>query len=638
MKDKIIRDFEKMRFLNNIQKNKSGNKVVFTLTSMNYKKNKYDNKLFLYDGDKTSRLKLFNSPIIYKFIDNHHLIYTVKSDKIRKKSYTKIYIQGINSRKYSKSFNIPFEINAFHVVDARYLVIITSEKIDENIEKEEFKHEITRVNFVENGSAYTYNDISRAYIYDMEQNKLKLISNVNESISFVNIYNRDIYFITSEKNDVYTPYTKLYIHNIDENTTRALYDKMDFEIVEVHKIGEDIITLASDMKIYGVNENPKFYKLKGEKLELYCDNEYSLGNSTNSDLRYRISSKTKQIGDTLYFLTTRYDKSSIYLLSNQKIEKYFDDVNIVDDFEFLDKALLICGFDKHNMQEIYTYNLKNTAYDLKSKKNITDFSSKFENAISSYKSDEFEFLSNGDNLKGYVIYPRDFDKDIKSPAVLCIHGGPKTVYSSNFFYEMYLLSQSGYFVFYTNPHGSCGGNNDFADIRGKYGTIDYDDLMNLTDEVLKRYQSIDESRLAVMGGSYGGYMTNHIIGQTDRFKTAITQRSISNWISFYGTSDIGYYFATDQNGCEYEVDKLWDKSPMKNVDKIKTPLLIIHSDEDYRCPLEQAMQLFTRLKINKVKAKMLIYKGENHDLSRSGKVQSRVSRLEQILLWLKENL
>ncbi|EJP23120.1 peptidase, S9A/B/C family, catalytic domain protein [Peptostreptococcaceae bacterium AS15] len=638
MKDKIIRDFEKMRFVNNIQKNKAGNKLVFSVASMNYKKNKYDNKLFLYDGDKTSRLKLFNSPVIYKFIDNHHLIYTVKSEKIKKKSYTKIYIQGINSRKYAKSFNIPFEISSFDVVDDRYLVIITSEKIDENIEKEEFKHEITRVNFVENGSAYTYNDISRAYIYDMEENKLKLISNINESVSFINIYGRDIYFITSEKNDVYTPYTKLYIHNIDENSTKALYDKMDFEISEIYKTGEDIITLASDMKSYGINENPKFYKLKGAKLELYCDNEYSLGNSTNSDLRYKISSKTKQIGDSIYFLTTRDDKSSICLLSNQKIEKYFDDVNIVDDFEFLDKDLLICGFDRHNMQELYSYSLKNMAYEIKSKKNVTNFSSKFENAISSYKLDEFRFSSNGDNLKGYVIYPKDFDKNAKYPGVLCIHGGPKTVYSSNFFYEMYLLSRSGYFVFYTNPHGSCGRNNDFADIRGKYGTIDYDDLMNLTNEVLKRYQSIDESRLAVMGGSYGGYMTNHIIGQTNRFKAAITQRSISNWISFYGTSDIGYYFGTDQNACEYEAEKLWDKSPMKNVDKIKTPLLIIHSDEDYRCPLEQALQLFTRLKINKVKSKMLIYKGENHDLSRSGKVQSRVSRLEQILLWLKENL
>ena len=203
---------------------------------------------------------------------------------------------------------------------------------------------------------------------------------------------------------------------------------------------------------------------------------------------------------------------------------------------------------------------------------------------------------------------------------------------------MYLLSQNGYFVFYTNPHGSCGRDNNFADIRGKYGTVDYKDLINLTDEVLKKYDSIDKNRLAVMGGSYGGYMTNHIIGQTNRFKTAITQRSISNWISFYGTSDIGYYFGTDQNGCEYEADKLWDKSPMKNVDNIKTPLLIIHSDEDYRCPLEQALQLFTRLKVNKVKTKMLIYKGENHDLSRNGKVQSRVSRLEQMLLWLKENL
>ena len=219
-----------------------------------------------------------------------------------------------------------------------------------------------------------------------------------------------------------------------------------------------------------------------------------------------------------------------------------------------------------------------------------------------------------------------------------IHGGPKTVYSSNFSYDTYALSQSGYFVIYTNPHGSDGFDNKFADIRGKYADIDYDDIMNFTDIVLEKYSSIEKDRLAVMGGSYGGYMTNYIVGVNHRFKTAITLRSISNWISFYGTSDIGYYFATDQQRCEFEPDKLWEKSPLKNVDNIKTPILILHSDEDYRCPLEQGVQLFTRLKINKVKTKMIIYKGENHDLCRSGKVQTRVSRIMDILDWFKETL
>ena len=205
---------------------------------------------------------------------------------------------------------------------------------------------------------------------------------------------------------------------------------------------------------------------------------------------------------------------------------------------------------------------------------------------------------------------------------------------------MQYWANEGYFVFFCNPVGSDGRGNAFADIRGKYGTIDYKNLMDFTDAVLEKYPQIDKKRIGETGGSYGGFMTNWIVGHTDRFACAATQRSISNWISFYGISDIGTYFSTDQTaGNIYDkLDKMWEQSPLKYVDQVKTPLLFIHSDEDYRCPLSQGLQFYTALADRNHMVRMCVFHGENHELSRSGKPKHRVRRLTEITDWMNRFL
>ena len=164
--------------------------------------------------------------------------------------------------------------------------------------------------------------------------------------------------------------------------------------------------------------------------------------------------------------------------------------------------------------------------------------------------------------------------------------------------------------------------------------------MEAVDHVLDRYGFIDGERIGVTGGSYGGFMTNWIVTHTKRFKAAATQRSICNWISFYGTTDIGWWFIRDQIGGDpwISVDQLWDKSPLKYVENVETPLLILHSDEDYRCWLDQALQMFTALKVLGKEAELAIFPRENHDLSRRGKPKHRLARLEKLLGWFKRYL
>ena len=200
---------------------------------------------------------------------------------------------------------------------------------------------------------------------------------------------------------------------------------------------------------------------------------------------------------------------------------------------------------------------------------------------------------------------------------------------------MQYWASEGYFVFFCNPRGSDGRGNEFADLRGKYGTVDYSDLMEFADNVLEKYPQIDQKKVCETGGSYGGFMTNWIIGHTDRFAAAVSQRSISHWISKCLTTDIGYYHNMDamQSTPWTDFDKMWGFSPLKYADKCTTPTLFIHSGEDYRCWQSEGIQMFTALKYHGCEARLCYFKGENHELSRSGKPKHRIRRLKEITEW-----
>jgi len=300
-------------------------------------------------------------------------------------------------------------------------------------------------------------------------------------------------------------------------------------------------------------------------------------------------------------------------------------------------SLCIIGFYQQNRSEIYlVHNPKNL-------QRLTYFNSQ---NLSTVKPLPLSITSRFDReaVNGYVLLPPDFRQEARAsyPLILDIHGGPKTVYGSTYYHEMQVWANLGFVVCCTNPHGSDGRGNKFADIRRAYGQQDYDDLMDFLDAVLKTYPQIDSKRLGVTGGSYGGFMTNWIITHTKRFQAACTQRSISNWLSFCGTSDIGYLFATDQNKVKdfslEDQKTLWEHSPLHYINNAVTPTLIIHSDADYRCPYEQGMQLHTALTALGVPNKLCVFHEENHELSRSGRIKAREQRLNLITHWFLQYL
>jgi len=243
-------------------------------------------------------------------------------------------------------------------------------------------------------------------------------------------------------------------------------------------------------------------------------------------------------------------------------------------------------------------------------------------------------------LQGWLAAPPGPRRRQSYPAILAIHGGPPVQYGFTFFFEMLLLASRGYFVLYTNPRGSGGRGEAFADAIGDdWGTdVAYRDCLAAAD-YLAHLPRVDENRMGVTGGSYGGFMVNWIIGHTNRFKAAVTQRSLSNLTSYLGAADWGFNTPRWLGGFPWtDPDKYERCSPLTYAKNIKTPLLIIHSENDLRSNIEQAEQLFTTLKLMKKKVEFLRFPEEPHGLSRHGRPDRRIARLEWIIKWFDRYL
>lgn len=247
----------------------------------------------------------------------------------------------------------------------------------------------------------------------------------------------------------------------------------------------------------------------------------------------------------------------------------------------------------------------------------------------------------GADLDAWVIEPAGLANGAKAPLILEIHGGPHSMYGNTFFHEFQLLAARGYGVVYTNPRGSTGYGQAFVSAAmGDWGGIDYQDVMAGVDAACARFGWVDRNRLGVTGGSYGGYLVNWTLTQTDRFVTAITQRSTCNRHNLFGTSDLVWsYSEWEFRGLPWEsTDFYYDRSPITYVDRVTTPVLIMHSENDLRCPVEQSEQWFTALKRLGKTAEFVRFPGESHSLSRTGRPDRRLARLNTVLNWFGKSL
>jgi dipeptidyl aminopeptidase/acylaminoacyl peptidase len=281
---------------------------------------------------------------------------------------------------------------------------------------------------------------------------------------------------------------------------------------------------------------------------------------------------------------------------------------------------------------------------------LTSLGAPFSAARSLSEAERFTATSpDGAEVEAWVMRPAGFEKGRTYPALLNIHGGPFTQYGNKFFDEFQVQTGAGYVVVYCNPRGSSGysqawgrairGPQNDVDPGSGWGGVDYDDLMAVTEEAVRRFPFIDGERLGVLGGSYGGYMTSWIIGHTSRFKAACSERAVNNLLTMEHTSDIATVFE-DYVGPRHIEDpsEYLRQSPMTYVRDIETPVLILHSEMDLRCPIEQSEELFIALRLLGKPVEYVRFPGESHELTRGGAPRHRVERFEILLEFFDRHL
>jgi acylaminoacyl-peptidase len=238
-------------------------------------------------------------------------------------------------------------------------------------------------------------------------------------------------------------------------------------------------------------------------------------------------------------------------------------------------------------------------------------------------------------IDGFLVKPINFDPNKKYPLIVSIHGGPAGQYGVDWFHEFQVYAGRGWAVFFCNPRGSTGYGRKFQrGVVNEWGGKAYTDIMTGVEEALKRNPWIDRDRLGVTGGSYGGYMTNWITTQTNIFRAAVTLRSISNFISDDGTRDGAYGHEKDFGGDIFQnYDAYWKYSPLHYANKVKTPTLVLHSDNDYRVPIEQGEQWFRALQHFGVVSELVMFPRENHNLTRTGEPKHLVESINWQCYW-----
>ncbi|WP_445154347.1 S9 family peptidase [Arthrobacter sp. Hor0625] len=266
---------------------------------------------------------------------------------------------------------------------------------------------------------------------------------------------------------------------------------------------------------------------------------------------------------------------------------------------------------------------------------LTDFSAPLRTDAGIIAPQELTFASaDGYPVHGWLVRP---EGEGPHPVLLNIHGGPFAQFTGALFDEAQVYAAAGYAVLMCNPRGSAGyGQAHGRAIKERMGTLDMEDVLAFLDGALEKFEELDGGALGIMGGSYGGYLTAWTISHDHRFKAAIVERGFLDPVSFTGSADIGWFFGGEYTGSD--PDQVEAQSPMARVDQVRTPTLVVHSEEDLRCPVEQGQRYFTALKRLGVEAAFLVFPGENHELSRSGTPHHRRQRFDEILRWWAQHL
>lgn len=654
-----LEDFLQYRYLSGLAYAPGGQTAAWLVKEANLEKNGYDTHLWVRRNGENAQLTAAGDERSFCWEDAEHILFAdsrsaqEKSRREAGEQFTAYYRIGINGGEAQKAFELPFQALELSVLDERYFVAVgridahypdyyrmdrgERRKVEAFYAEEADYQVIDELPFRFNGLGYINKLRNAVFLVDRATLEAVRLSAPNEEVNAYTVMDGRVYYCAEAIETKILYRQKIFCYDPAAGRSTCIYDGSEYQIEYIMAFQGKLVFAGATQERYGYNENPMFYQIDaaGGAVTLFSDNPDSLHPAVGSDCRLGRTRLAKVCGDAIYYLATI--RNSVFLMkmdAQGRRSQVIREEGTVDDFDLCeenDRILAVCMYDGA-LQELYAFDKNGGGRAAASAFNGEILRDKYV-----ADCERISFRVQDYDLDGWVLKPIAYDPGKTYPAILDIHGGPKMTYGEVFYHEMQAWANRGYFVFFCNPVGSDGRGNDFVAMRGKYGTIDYESVMTFTDTVLARYPQIDPARVAVTGGSYGGYMTNWIITHTDRFACAASQRSISNWLSFY-YSDLGFNFNVDQMAASIfdGAERMWNCSPMKYAGNVKTPTLFIHAEEDYRCPLGQGLEIYTALVDRGIPARMCIFKGENHELSRGGRPKGRLRRLREITAWIEK--
>lgn len=641
MKKVEIRDLLEFTIPSNLQYSDTGEYLAFETAETDG--NGYKHAVWVVKNNQAVRMTYTEDTTLIGWKDEHTLA-VKRIARDHKAGCMDVWYLDVNGAEAQYAGSLPLELRGFQKTAEGYAAVGTIKRTDPDayLDSQEVRAQkaekaaaekdyevLDELPYWFNGRNFTNGN--RTALFTVKGTSVKRVTSADTDVSCFTVLGNIIYFTGEEWKGIKKHSENLYAYDLNTETVRCVCEKEGMTWNSPFVMNGCAYIFATDHVPYGTNQTPDLYRIAENGIEKVLDASLSLRNTVGSDTAMGMSKGACVDGSAYITLATEEDHTVI--------RKYDDAFG----YEVLYEAEgCINGIDAYDGKTAFIMETEDRLFEVYERdqdgsvRKVTALNDAVLQDKYIAVPERIDYESKGLSLHGWVLKPMDYTEDRKYPAVLDIHGGPRSVYGTNYFHEMQVWASQGYFVFFTNIKGSDGRGDEFADLRDRYGYIDYDNLMDFTDAVLQAYPAIDEEKVCVTGGSYGGYMVNWMIGHTDRFCCAASQRSISNYVSKCLISDIGYRFDVEEQGASDildGIDKLWEHSPLAYAKNAVTPTLFIHSDEDRRCPLPEAMQMMQALMVQGVETRMCLFHGENHELSRSGKPLHRIRRLQEMTDW-----
>jgi len=635
-------DLLNMKWVGNPTLSPDGKELLYELTEVNEEENDYFTNIYYYDGENH---KKFFSDCNKELIKNKNAKFSPDGTKIayqsNKTGKNQLYLYDFIGESIKITSAPQGVISYSFSPDSNYIYYLAKEKEKENKfpEKAKVTH-ITKLRYKFNGTGYLDHITKQIYQIDLNSLETKQITNLSHDATnpVVSPDSKTLVFSSNQSDDEQDLTQDIYCYDMENEKLQKVTDGHGRYYDPVFISNEEIVCLGFSQYPYpGGYPNLWKINLASKKIECLSTNyDEFIGRRVGNDASFDGGHNSLLVDE---------DKKYLYFVITKGGNCYLERLNLhTSEFNraFGSGKMVVASYDLKNGCLVADIADPNSTGDIWLGKNfsleqITCYNQElFEDKYIAYPENISFTNDEGIELEGWLLKPIDFDENKNHKIIMEIHGGPHSTYGNIFFHEFQILAGNGYAVFYANPRGSLGYGEEFSRaVVGDWCGCDARDLEFMAREV-RKIDWVDPNHFGVTGGSQGGYFTNWLISHTNIFSAAVTQRSMSNLYTKYGIADNGWNgdrFGMGGADLWESEDFVLERSPIRYAPKVNTPLLLIHSDNDLRCPLEQAEQWYVALKRLGNITEMMIFHGENHGLSRSGKPANRLVRLDAILDW-----